>query len=285
MVADEKKYRLLMVDDEEEFLISSSQALSHRGFIVDAALNGVTALEKIEEFEYDAVVLDVKMPDIDGIEVFHQIHKINPDLPVIILTGYSSVGDAFQTSKEGIADYLSKPIEMDELSGRIIQAISVFKKPQVLPENDLNFIEGEEPIRLMIVDDEIDFLDSMKPIFQRRGFSVTTASNGEEALSLLRDELVDVILLDVKMSGMDGLEVLRQTKKDFPSIDLILLSGHPSVEAAVEGVRLGASEYLKKPPDIERLIETIKRLRFDQQREYVLRQQQLIDEIRKRYPE
>jgi len=285
MVADEKKYRLLMVDDEEEFLISSSQALSHRGFIVDAALNGVTALEKIEEFEYDAVVLDVKMPDIDGIEVFHQIHKINPDLPVIILTGYSSVGDAFQTSKEGIADYLSKPIEMDELSGRIIQAISVFKKPQALPENDLNFIEGEESIRLMIVDDEIDFLDSMKPVFQRRGFSVITASSGEEALSLLRDELVDVIVLDVKMSGMDGLEVLRQTKKDFPSVDVILLSGHPSVEAAVEGVRLGASEYLKKPPDIERLIETIKRLHLDQQREYVLRQQQLIDEIRKRYPE
>lgn len=285
MVADEKKYRLLMVDDEEEFLISSSRALSHRGFIVDAALNGVTALEKIEEFEYDAVVLDVKMPDIDGIEVFHQIHKINPDLPVIILTGYSSVGDAFQTSKEGIADYLSKPIEMDELSGRIIQAISVFKKPQAPPENDLNLIEGEEPIRLMVVDDEIDFLDSMKPIFQRRGFSVTTASSGEEALSLLRDELVDVIVLDVKMSGMDGLEVLRQTKKDFPSINVILLSGHPSVEAAVEGVRLGASEYLKKPPDIERLIETIKRLHLDQHREYVLRQQQLIDEIRKRYPE
>ncbi len=281
----DKKYRLLIVDDEEEFLISSSQALSRRGFIVDAALNGVTALDKVEEFEYDAVVLDVKMPDIDGIEVFHQIHKSHPDLPVILLTGHSSIGDAFQTSKEGIADYLSKPIEMDELANKINLAISSAKKSKIPDDSNLQFVDKEEPIRVMIVDDEIEFLDSMKPIFQRRKFTVTTAVNGNEALDSLRQELVDVVVLDVKMPGMDGLEVLRHIKKDFPSVDVILLSGHPSVEAAIEGVRLGASEYLKKPPNIDGLIETVRKLYFNQRRAYIQQQQRLIDEIRKRYPE
>ncbi len=280
-----KKYRLLIADDEEEFLISSSQALSRRGFIVDAALNGVTALDKVEEAEYDAVVLDVKMPDIDGIEVFHQIHKMHPDLPVILLTGHSSVDDAFQTSKEGIADYLSKPIEIDELADKINRAISWAKKRKTSDDNDLQFIDKEEPVRVMIVDDEIEFLDSMKPIFQRRKFIVTTAINGKEALESLRGGLVDVVVLDVKMPGMDGLEVLRRIRKEFPSVDVILLSGHPSIEAAIEGVRLGASEYLKKPPNIDELVETIRKLHLNQKRAYIRQQQRLIDKIRKRYPE
>ncbi|UCE68018.1 MAG: response regulator [Candidatus Zixiibacteriota bacterium] len=140
-------------------------------------------------------------------------------------------------------------------------------------------------MRVMIVDDEIEFLDSMKPIFQRRKFIVTTAIDGKEALKLLRGGLVDVVVLDVRMPGMDGLEVLRCIRKEFPSVDVILLSGHPSIEAAIEGVRLGASEYLKKPPDIDELVETIRKLYLNQKRAYIQQQQRLIDEIRKRYPE
>jgi len=281
----DKKCRLLIVDDEEEFLISSSQALGRRGFLVDIALNGVTALEKIEENAYDAVVLDVKMPDIDGVEVFHQIHKSYPELPVLILTGHSSVDDAFQTSKEGIADYLSKPIEIDDLAKRISQAIYSTKTKKICDEDKFPLIATDGPIRVMIVDDEIEFLDSLKDVFQRRKFEVTTAVNGENALESLRKELVDVVVLDVKMPGMDGLEVLRHMKKNFPSVDVILLSGHPSVDAALEGVRLGASEYLNKPPDVDELINAIRKLYNDQKRAYVQNQQRLIDEIRKRYPE
>ncbi|PKK83053.1 MAG: hypothetical protein CVT49_10490 [candidate division Zixibacteria bacterium HGW-Zixibacteria-1] len=279
-----KKYKLLLVDDEEEFLVSSSKALSRRGFEVDVAPNGVTALEKIDEIVFDAIVLDVKMPDIDGVEVFRQIHEKYPDMPVILLTGHASVGDAFQTSKEGITDYLAKPIDMDELAKRIHHAVAAGKKAAAA-ESGFPLIDTGEPIRLMIVDDEIDFLDSLKKVLQRRNMEVITASGGEQALGMLRSELVDIMILDVKMPGMDGMEVLRHVKKDFPSVEIILLSGHPSVEAALEGVRLGASEYLKKPPDIDDLTETIRKLYQDKKRVYFEQQQKLIDEIRRRFPE
>ena len=284
MNTDTKKYKLLLVDDEEEFLVSSSKALTRRGFEIDIAPNGVTALEKINENVYDAIVLDVKMPDIDGVEVFRHIHEKYPNMPVILLTGHASVGDAFQTSKEGITDYLAKPIDMDELAKRIHHAITAGHRTGE-DESGFSVIDTGEPIRVMLVDDEVDFLDSLRKVLQRRNMEVFTASGGEQALGMLRNELVDIMILDVKMPGMDGMEVLHHVKRDFPSIEVVLLSGHPSVEAALEGVRLGASEYLKKPPDIEDLTATIRKLYLEKKRVYFEQQQKLIDEIRRRYPE
>lgn len=281
---DERKkiIRLLLVDDEESFLLSSARVLERRGFSVDIAPNGVSALEKIEAKEYDAVVLDVKMPDIDGIEVFNHIHRINEALPVILLTGHGSFEDAFETSKAGIADYLSKPIDMDELAEKIHTAVSVaadrsVDEPLAPPAEDL--------VRVLLVDDEVGLLQSMKKILERRGMQVSTADRGEAALALLEESPVDVVVLDLKMPGMDGQEVLRRIKNRFPTIEVIILTGHPSVESALEVIKLGANEYMKKPPSIEELVGTIRRLYDLRQQTIEKRRHDLIEEIRRRFPD
>ncbi len=280
-----KKIRLLLVDDEEEFLTASSRALDRRGFEVDVAPNGVTALEMVGKSEFDVVVLDVKMPDIDGTEIFRQIHETQPDLPVILLTGHGSIDDAFQTSKNGVADYLTKPIDMDELATRIHEVVGKARRQVETDGEDLNSLDLTQLIRVMLVDDEVDFLESMKKVLQRRNMDITTAESGERALMLLKESLVDVVVLDVKMPGMDGLEVLRRIKRDFPSVEVILLSGHPSMEAAIRGVRLGAGEYMMKPPKIEELADTIRWLYQSRQKAILEHQKKLIEEIRRRYPE
>jgi DNA-binding NtrC family response regulator len=277
--------KLLLVDDEEEFLMSSSQALSRRGFEVDIALNGVTALEMIEQSNYDLVVLDVKMPDIDGIEVFRQINKKIPDLPVILLTGHSSFQDAFQTSKNGIADYISKPVDMEELAERIREAVNKAKSYVEKNDQDPDLLEFDEIIRIMLIDDEVDFLDSMKRVLERRRMEVITADNGKLALTLLKECIIDVVILDVKMPGMDGLEVLRHIKNDFPYTEVILLTGHPSVEAALEGIKLGANEYMKKPPKIDELVATIRKLFYNKQKYIQEQQKRLIEDVKRRYPD
>jgi DNA-binding NtrC family response regulator len=280
-----KNIKLLFVDDEEEIVTSLSQALNRRGFEVNIALNGVTALEMVDKQKYDAVVLDVKMPDIDGIEVFNQIVKKYPDLPVIILTGHSSFDDAFQTSKDGVADYLSKPIEIEELVEHIKDAVSRARELQADRHNGTDPGYIEDDIRVMLVDDEVDFLESMKKILQRRRMVITTAESGEKALVLLKEKIVDIAIVDVKMPGMDGLDVLKRIKKDFPSVEVVLLTGHPTVDAALEGIKLGADEYLKKPPDIDELISTIRHL-FQKRQDVILdRQKKLIEDIRRRYPD
>jgi DNA-binding NtrC family response regulator len=280
-----EKIRLLMVDDEEEFLMSSAKALSRRGFEVEVALNGVTALEKIESNDYDVVILDVKMPDIDGIEVFRQIGQTQPHLPVILLTGHSSLEDAFQTSKDGIADYLSKPIEIDELT-RVVREVVVKAKLQKDPDVIKDSAgEQSELVRVMLIDDEVEFLESMQRVLRRRNLEVSVADSGDKGLVLLQETLVDVVVLDLKMPGMDGLEVLRRIKSDFPSVEVIILTGHPSAETAMKVVNLGANEYLKKPPEIGELVTTIRKLYRARQEAILNRQKQLIDEIRRRYPD
>ncbi len=279
------KIRLLMVDDEEEFLMSSAQALNRRGFEVDVALNGVTALEMIESNDYDVVILDVKMPDIDGIEVFRKIRLTQPYLPVILLTGHSSLEDAFQTSKDGIADYLSKPIEIDELT-RVVREAVVQAKWRKKPDEIGSSAEKQsELVRVMLIDDEVEFLESMQRVLKRRNLEVSVADSGKKGLALLRETLVDVVVLDLKMPGMDGLEVLRRIKSEFPSVEVIILTGHPSVETALEVINLGANEYLKKPPEIGELVTTIHKLYQARQEAVLNRQKRLIDEIRKRYPD
>ena len=285
MPKENEKYRILLVDDEEEFLTASSQALQRRNLDIEVAPNGVTALELVEKNQYDAIVLDVKMPDIDGIEVFQIIHDKHPDLPVILLTGHASIDDAFHTARDGVADYLSKPIDMDYMAKRIYEVIGKWREKgrtdaeKPATESDLGIV------RVMLIDDEVEFLKSMSRVLERRNMEVITADNGELGLALLRDELVDVVVLDVKMPWMEGLEVLMRIKNEFPSIQVIMLTGHPSHDAAIEAIKQGAHEYLEKPPDAQKLAVTIRKL-FEHRLEMIQEQKaKLVEEIRGRYPD
>jgi DNA-binding NtrC family response regulator len=109
-------------------------------------------------------------------------------------------------------------------------------------------------MRLMLVDDEAEFLATMQKILERRGYSVLTASGGEACLKRLEDELVHVVILDVQMPGMSGVETLRRIKQDHPMIEVIMLTGNATVTSAVEGMRLGALDYLLKPAPVDELL-------------------------------
>jgi len=114
-------------------------------------------------------------------------------------------------------------------------------------------------IKLLLTDDEKSFVQIVSKRLERRRIDVTTAFSGEEAIQALRKVDFDVALLDLKMEDMDGLEVLKIFKKMYPKMRVIILSGHESEEAAREGIKYGAFEYLSKPCDFELLIDTIKK--------------------------
>lgn len=111
--------------------------------------------------------------------------------------------------------------------------------------------------RILIVDDEERFRFTLAKLLKIRELDVTTLGSGPEALEALKQESYDVIVLDVRMPGMDGIETLAEIKKLNPNIEVIILTGHASVDAAVDIMKLGGYDYLLKPCSVEELIEKI----------------------------
>jgi DNA-binding NtrC family response regulator len=108
---------------------------------------------------------------------------------------------------------------------------------------------------VMLVDDEAPFVETMTKRLSKRNLTIITAGNGKEALEQLNhNRNLDVIILDVKMPEMDGIETLREVKGISPLTEVIMLTGHATVETAIEGMRLGAYDYLMKPCDIDQLV-------------------------------
>ena len=112
-------------------------------------------------------------------------------------------------------------------------------------------------VKLLLVDDEERFLSTTRILLEKRDVEVETATNGFDALKIMDEKNIDLVILDVKMPGMDGVETLRKMKRRFPIVEVIMLTGHASVESAVEGLKLGAFDYVMKPCDIPAMMTEI----------------------------
>jgi DNA-binding NtrC family response regulator len=111
-----------------------------------------------------------------------------------------------------------------------------------------------EPLRVLFVDDEEELVSAVVERLELRGVEAVGSTSGEEALRLIEDRQFDVVVLDVKMPGLGGLDVIRRIKARLPDLEVVLLSGHGSAESVEEGMQLGAFDYLQKPIDIDVLL-------------------------------
>jgi len=111
-----------------------------------------------------------------------------------------------------------------------------------------------EKMKLMVVDDEERFLSTTQKLLARKGYDVVTAASGAEALEKMRSQNVHVVILDVKMPGMDGNATLKEIKRQYPLVEVIMLTGHATMESAIDGLKSGAIDYLMKPADIDEII-------------------------------
>lgn len=136
-------------------------------------------------------------------------------------------------------------------------------------ENGLN-------TRVLLVDDEVDFLTVLAERLEARNLKVSKATSGEEAIDIVDKKDFDVILLDLAMPGIDGLEILKRIKSGHPDAEVIILTGHGSIQAGVEAMKLGAEDFIEKPVDIQDLMKKIKDAK---QKRILVLQEQTKEEI------
>jgi len=137
----------------------------------------------------------------------------------------------------------------------------------------------EKPIKLLLVDDEVKFLESLSQRLSLRDFDVTTASDGEQAIKAAKGGKFDVAILDLRMPGMDGTEVLKILKDKHKWLEVIMLTGYGSIDSAAECTRLGAFGYLEKPADFDKLIDVLKQAYTERLKKKFKRDQKRMEDI------
>ena len=289
------KIKLLLVDDEEDYVKTMAERMEMRDVGSRVALSGEEALQMVEEDAPDVMVLDLRMPGINGMEVLERVKQEHPHVQVIILTGHGSEKEEQEARRLGAFEYLQKPADTSQLLATVSSAwakgIQFLKDSRdefqrtmtaaALAEGGLPEMARQEArapsqadacaeataeqasgsgkaLKVLFVDDEEDFVRTMAERMEMRDLGGEIALSGQEALEMLEDDVPDVMVLDLRMPGIDGMEVLRRVKNTFPQIEVIIMTGHGSDQDEAEARRLGAFDYLRKPVDIEQLMETVR---------------------------
>ncbi len=283
--------RVLLVDDEEDYVRTMAERLEMRDLPSRVATSGAEALEMVRAETPDVMVLDLRMPGIDGMRVLERVKEEHPQVQVIILTGHGSDTEEKEARALGAFEYLRKPADTAQLIDTITAAWKRGLKvaAEFLRDSRDGFdrtmeaaawAEAGEPdmavgtmskppapapppptraLKVLLVDDEEEYVRTMAERMEMREVGSEVALSGEQALGMLEEELPDVMVLDLRMPGMGGLEVLRRVKETHPGVEVVVLTGFGSDRDEAEARRLGAFEYLRKPVDINDLMAIIRR--------------------------
>lgn len=238
-----EKVRVLIADDDFLFADSLSDILKENNYETVVVKSGEEALKKVEEAPFDVVLLDIKMPVMNGVEAFKGIKKINPRIPVIMITAFSADDLIKDALKEGAYGVLSKPLDIN----KIIAMIETAKKGGCL---------------VMIVDNDPNTRETLKDILENKGFVVSLAKDGLEAIEIVKQRPEDVVFIDVKLPVLNGLETYLELKKINPKITAVLITAYREEMRDLIEVALKQDAYacLYKPVDPQKILQLIEEI-------------------------
>ncbi len=231
------KFTILLTDDNGEFAQNLSDILELKGYTVLIASDGFRALDIIKESPVDLILMDIKMPVMNGVETFKKIKQITPITPVIMLTAFALEELIQESLREGAFACLKKPIDFDELFATIENAI---------PNGSM----------ILVVDDDESLCQNLLDVLTQKGYRVTVALNSTSAIEKVRRNVFDILLLDLKLPPLNGLETYLTIRRLCPGIVVVIITGFLSeMEELVKMIRKsGAYALLEKPIVIDNLL-------------------------------
>ncbi|MDP3029379.1 MAG: response regulator, partial [Deltaproteobacteria bacterium] len=244
--------KVLIVDDEENICKRLQRELKKEGFEVEYTTSPAGVIEKlhnakIKEKPYELLLLDLRMPEVHGFKLLREIREARLDMDVVIITGYGDEDKAMEAIRLGAVDYLRKPISLEDLH------TAIFRIQQK------RAVEARQALRhsILVVDDEKDMCTRIKRELDREGYETAVAYDGVEGLDYFKDYRVDVVIADIRMPKMDGLEMLKACREITHDFVSIIITGHGDHETAIEALKLGVSNYLRKPISLEELVVSV----------------------------
>jgi len=233
---------ILVVDDDLGMVETIFDILSDIGYKVAVANDGYKAIDMISINDYDMVLLDIKMPGINGVEVLKKIKDIKPSLKVIMMTAYTKDDLVKESFKYGAYIVIYKPLNID----RLLYLIKKIKK---------NF-------KILIVDDDPIFCETMKDILENEKYNIVIKNSGKQAIKYIKKNGVDIVFIDIKMPILNGLEVFLEIKKVKPKITAIMITGYRNeVENLVKNaIENDLYDCLYKPIENKNIINLIEQI-------------------------
>jgi len=235
-------HRILIVDDEPDICANLWDILTDLGYQVNTAHDGFVALDLVKKHVYDVALLDLRMPGMDGLELYRRIREVSAGTVAIVVTAYAGSEAAKSACAAGAWRIVPKPVDTGSLLGLVAQAL-------------------ETPL-ILVVDDDRDLCENLWDLLHERGYRVHLAHDAPEAEQALRERKFHVVLIDMKLPAGDGHQVLRTMQKINREARTVLITGHAAeMEAKVqEALQAGANAVCYKPFDVEKLLSTVQKL-------------------------
>jgi DNA-binding NtrC family response regulator len=235
-----RSLNIFIVDDDRDFAESLADILSSVDHRVELAFDGESAIKIFREREFDITFMDVRLPNMNGVESFFEIRKINPQARVVMMTAYSVEQLLTQAIEHGAIGVLRKPFDMPQL---------------------LAMLEDVKPDGVILMaDDDRDFIDSVKNLLADYGYAVVVGHTGQEAIAAILSDGIDILVLDLRMPVLSGLEVYLTLKKHGHVIPTIIVTGYATEEAeTIDRLRsMSIAGCLIKPFDPQDLLDIIR---------------------------
>jgi len=242
------RLKILLTDDNTEFSLNLKDILEIKGYEVFITNDGFSALDFVVHTAIDLVLMDIKMPVMNGVETFKKMKSIIPDVPVIMLTGFALEELIRESLQHGVFGCLVKPLNFDELFTTIENALS------------------DGPM-ILIVDDDKELCENMKDILGLNGYRASYALDGNEAIEKTRKNNYDILLLDMKLPPQNGLETFLSIRGIRPAVEAIIITGnsHEMGDLIKEALEKNAYALLEKPIGIDPLLSLLEKIEEQKQ--------------------
>jgi len=233
---------VLIVDDNVDLCDNLVDILDDRGYHAVAVPDGSQAIALVEQTPFDVILMDVKMPAMNGVETYKRIKRISPQAVVIMMTAYSVEELVQEALAEGAYGVLYKPLDID----RVVELIE----------------RGRDGMLILVVDDVRDICANLLDVLQERGHKVATATSGEEAIALARQTRFDIIFTEIKLPTIGGLATYLAIREISPHVAAIMTTGYRQEvrELVEEALRNNVYACLYKPFDMDEVVALVEEI-------------------------